>query len=91
VGGSCLSGGLCRLWHALGLKQLLDLPPDCVHTDEGMLASTMDDDTRAWRALITQNLEAILAVQEIELAGLNLAIDSLDAASDYRVLFVSRV
>ncbi|MGA2730909.1 MAG: hypothetical protein ABSE96_24115 [Terracidiphilus sp.] len=37
----------------------------------------MGNDTKKWHGLIIQNLEAILAVQEIELAGLNFAIDSL--------------
>jgi hypothetical protein len=37
----------------------------------------MGDDSKLWRALLIQNFEAIVAVQEIELAGLNFAIDSL--------------
>ena len=36
----------------------------------------MSDGAKAWHALIIQNLEAILTVQEIELAGLNLVIES---------------
>ena len=36
----------------------------------------MGDDTKKWHGLIIQNLEAILAVQEIELAGLKLVIES---------------
>ncbi|MGA8669051.1 MAG: hypothetical protein WB679_04215 [Terracidiphilus sp.] len=37
----------------------------------------MSHDARSWHALLIEHLEAILVVQEIELAGLNFAIDSL--------------
>ena len=50
----------------------------------------MGDDSKLWRALLIQNLEAIVAVQEIELAGLNFAIDSLLNSPEEKAEVIAR-
>lgn len=50
----------------------------------------MGDDAKAWHALIIQNLAAILAVQEIELAGLNFAIDSQLSSPEEKAEAIAR-
>lgn len=47
----------------------------------------MGDDAKAWHALLIENLEAILVLQEVELAGLRLV---RPADLDYTNLVVFR-